>query len=165
MGKFKAALPGVLADEGNNLSPAMRRLLASLFGDVRQLEDRIAELSREIEAVADASDTAQRLMTIPGIGPLAATALLAAAGTGRQFWEGRDNAGWLGLVPREHSTGGRTTLFGISKRGNPYLRSLLIYNLHPMLRFLNDQTMAIGHRALELKSRVHANVRAVVLTN
>ncbi|NHX34252.1 IS110 family transposase, partial [Escherichia coli] len=85
--------------ESNDLTPAMRRLLASLFEDVRGLEARIAEVTREIEDVAATDDTARRLMTIPGIGPLAATGLLAAAGKGTQFRKGRHMAAWLGLVP------------------------------------------------------------------
>ncbi|MGY2933029.1 transposase [Bradyrhizobium sp. GM6.1] len=84
-GKFKADLPRVLADQSNDLTSAMRRILASTFDELRQLELRIAEVNREIEAIASQSDTARRLMTIPGIGPLAATALLAAAGSARQF--------------------------------------------------------------------------------
>lgn len=126
-GKFKADMPRVLEDEDNDLSAPMRQLLMSLFEDIRYLEQRIAEVSRQIEAAADADDTARRLMTVPGIGALTATGLLAAAGTGRQFKRARDMAAWLGLVPREHSTGGKTTLLGISKRGSSYLRRLLIH--------------------------------------
>lgn len=110
-------MPRVLEDEDNDLSAPMRQLLMSLFEDIRYLEQRIAEMSRQIEAAADADDTARRLMTVPGIGALTATGLLAAAGTSRQFKRARDMAAWLGLVPREHSTGGKTTLLGISKRG------------------------------------------------
>ncbi|MFP3434873.1 transposase, partial [Paraburkholderia sp. SIMBA_061] len=91
-------------DEDNDLSAPMRQLLMSLFEDIRYLEQRIAEVSRQIEAAANADDTARRLMTVPGIGALTATGLLAAAGTGRQFKRTRDMAAWLGLVPRGHST-------------------------------------------------------------
>jgi transposase len=86
--------------------------------DVVRLDQRIAGVTREIEGLAARDDRARRLMTIPGIGPIAATALLAAVGDGRQFRRARDVAAWLGLVPREHSTSGKTTLLGISKRGN-----------------------------------------------
>jgi transposase len=105
-GRFKSDFPAVVADESNDLTPAMRRLLASLFEDVRGLEARIAEVTREIEDVAATDDTARRLMTIPGIGPLAATGLLAAAGKGMQFRKGRHMAAWLGLVPRENGARG-----------------------------------------------------------
>src|ERR1700712_3796448 len=130
-GKFKADLPRILADDSNDLTSAMRRILASTFDELKQLELRIAEISREIEAVAAQSDTARRLMTIPGIGPLAATALLAAAGSARQFRKARDMAAWLGLVPREYSTGGKTKLLGISKRGNRYLRPKILPGAPP----------------------------------
>jgi len=89
-----------------------------LTGDVRQLERRIGDVTREIEAVANREDVARRLMTIPGIGALGATALLAAIGNGRQFQNARDLAAWLGLVPREYSTEGKQKLLGISKRGS-----------------------------------------------
>ena len=120
-GLFRRDLPGVLADDGNDLTPAMRRILGELFADLERLDQRIATATREIEGLAARDDRARRLMTIPGFGPLAATALLAAMGDGRQFRRGRDLAAWLGLVPRECSTGGKTTLLGISKRGNRYV--------------------------------------------
>lgn len=95
------------------------------FADLRRLEQRIDQVTREIAAIADREDVARRLMTIPGIGALGATAVLAAVGNGRQFQKARDLAAWLGLVPREHSTGGKQKLLGISKRGNRYVRMLI----------------------------------------
>jgi transposase len=162
-GKFKADLPKVLASEENDLTPAMRKLLAGLFEDIRQLEARIAEISREIEAIAAADDTARRLMTIPGIGPLAATALLAAAGKGRQFRKARDMAAWLGLTPREYSTGGKTTLLGISKRGNAYLRRLLIHGSRSCLLHLDRSRDRLGGWLGRLQSRMHNNKAVVAL--
>ena len=103
-GRFKADF--LLADESNDLSPRMRRLIADLFEDLKHLDQRIAEVSREIDSIAATDDRARRLMTIPGIGPLVATAIVSAAGEGRQFGQARDMAAWLGLVPRQHSTGG-----------------------------------------------------------
>lgn len=104
-GLFKLDLPLVLDDASNDLSPAMRKLLSDLFADLRRLEQRIDDVTREIAGIADREDVARRLMTIPGIGALGATALLAAVGNARQFQKARDLAAWLGLVPREHSTG------------------------------------------------------------
>jgi transposase len=101
-GVFRRDLPGALADEDNDLTPAMRRMLAELFEDIGRLDERIAEVTREIEALAARDDRARRLMTIPGIGPIVATALLAAVGDGRQFRRARDMAAWLGLVPLLH---------------------------------------------------------------
>jgi transposase len=163
VGRFKADLPKVLTNEENDLTPAMRKLLASLFEDVRQLEARISEISREIEATAAADDTARRLMTIPGIGPLAATALLAAAGKGAQFKKARDMAAWLGLTPREYSTGGKTTLLGISKRGNAYLRRLLIHGSRSCLLHLDRSRDRLGGWLGRLQSRMHNNKAVVAL--
>lgn len=126
-GVLRLDLPLVLADEGNDLTPSTRRMLAELFDDVGRLDLRIVGVMREIEGLAARDDRARRLMTIPGVGPLAATALLAAVTDGHQFRQARDMAAWLGLVPREHSTGGKTTLLSISKRGNRYVRRLLIH--------------------------------------
>ena len=112
-GVFKIDLPRVLADEANDLSPNMRRILADLFDDLAVIEARTATVTREIEAHAARDDVACRLLTVPGIGPLGATALLAAVGDGKQFSKARDLASWLGLVPRQHLTGGKPTLLGI----------------------------------------------------
>jgi hypothetical protein len=89
--------------------------------------ERIKEVTTEIEDLAAKDERARRLMTVPGIGPLVATALLASAGDARQFRKARDLAAWLGLVPRQHSTGGKAVLLGISKRGNSYARRLLVH--------------------------------------
>ncbi|GLR92543.1 transposase [Bradyrhizobium liaoningense] len=126
-GIFKLELPRALNDEGNDLSPVMRRLVGDLFADLRRLEERIREVTKEIEAVADREDVTRRLMTIPGIGALGATAVLAAIGDGLQFRKARDLAAWLGLVPRQYSSGGKQTLLGVSKRGNRYVKKLLVH--------------------------------------
>lgn len=162
-GVFRRDLPGALADEENDLTPAMRRMLAELFEDVGRLDERIAQVTREIEALAARDDRARRLMTIPGIGPIVATALLAAVGDGRQFRRARDMAAWLGLVPREHSTGGKTTLLGISKRGNRYVRRLLIHGARSCLLHLDRTRDRLGSWLSALQSRMHANKVAVAL--
>lgn len=102
-----------------------------------ELEQRIATMNQEIEDIAARSDTARRLMTVRGIGPLASTALLAAAGSGQQFSKARDLAAWLGLVPREHSTGGKNKLLGISKRGNKYLRRMIVHRARSCVTHLD----------------------------
>lgn len=162
-GKFKADLPRVLADEENDLTPAMRRLLADMFADLRRLEERIAEVTREIEGIAARDDRTRRLMTVPGIGPLAATALVAAAGDGRQFRKARDMAAWLGLVPRQHSTGGRNTLLGISKRGNHYIRRLLIHGARSCVMHLDRERDRLGSWLSALQQRMHINKVTVAL--
>jgi transposase len=162
-GKFKADLPRVLANEENDLTAMMRRLLADLFDDLKKLELRIADVSREIEAIAARDDRSRRLMTVPGIGPLTATAIVAAAGDGRQFRRARDMAAWLGLVPREHSTGGKTTLLGISKRGNRYLRRLLVHGARSSLMHMDRSRDRLGAWLDGLERRMHANKVTVAL--
>jgi len=106
------------------------------MGGIQSLRAKLAQVGRQLEALASTDEAAaRRLITMPGIGPLGATALLAAVGDGRQFRKARDLAAWLGLVPKQHSTGGKPTLLGISKRGNPYVRRLLIHGKpRPTLR-------------------------------
>jgi transposase len=164
-GVFKADLARVLADEDNDLTSRMRTLLASLAEDLRALETRIAEVTREIEALAQQDDRTRRLATIPGIGPLGATALVAAAGDGRQFKKARDLAAWLGLVPRQHSTGGKTTLLGISKRGNAYIRRLLIHGARSCVMHLDRSRDRLGVWVDRLRERMHVNKATVALAN
>ena len=108
---------------------------------------------------------ANRLTTIPGIGPLGATALIAAVGDGKQFKRARDLAAWLGLVPRQNSTGGRSILLGISKRGNPYVRKLLIHGARSCLLHLDRDQHALGRWLNRLVQRVHRNKAVVALAN
>jgi transposase len=114
---LETGLPGILADEGNGLSRRMRRLIEDLREEWRDLDRRIAAFDAELVAVAKHDADCRRLCEIPGIGALNATALVAAVGTASGFTRGRDLAAWLGLTPREHSTGGKQRLLGISKRG------------------------------------------------
>lgn len=162
-GKFKADMPRVLADESNELTPAMRRLLTEIQGELAELERRIGEMNREIEAIAARSDTARRLMSVPGIGPLASTALLASAGSGRQFHKARDLAAWLGLVPQEYSTGGKTKLLGISKRGNKYLRRMIIHGARSCVTHLDRSRDRLGPWLDGLERRMHKNKVTVAL--
>jgi transposase len=119
------ALPELLATD--ELSPLLRDLLARLRAQWQALDVEITALDRQILAIARADARAGLLMTIPGIGALIATALVAAIDRGQAFGRARDLACWLGLVPRQHSTGGKVQLLGISKRGNGYLRRLLVH--------------------------------------
>lgn len=160
---FRKALPNLVADEANDLTPAMRRMLTDLFGDLTRLDQRIDQITHEVETLAAGDDRARRLMTIPGIGPLAATALLAAIGDGHQFRRARDLAAWLGLVPREYSTGGKTTLLGISKRGNRYVRRLLIHGARSCVAHLNRTRDLLGNWMAALEARMHVNKVVVAL--
>ena len=123
---LRAELPRILATPQDVLSPRMVHLIENLAGDWRRLDERIESLSSEIEAIARQDAGCERLMSVPGIGPIISSAMVAAIGSGEVFTKGRDFAAWLGLVPRQMSTGGRTILGRISKRGNRYLRVLFV---------------------------------------
>lgn len=164
-GAFKSDLPPVLEDAENELTPSMRQLLAMLRQHLNELEGHIQQLSEKVAALADRDDVARRLMTIPGIGALAATALLAAVGDARQFKRGRDLSAWLGLVPAQHSTGGKPTLLGISKRGNSYVRRLLIYGARTCVMHLDRNRNRLGAWLDQLGERAHFNKVTVAMAN
>lgn len=164
-GAFKLDLPRVLEAADNELTPVMRQLVSMLRQHLEELECHIQTLSNEISALADRDDVARRLMTIPGIGPLAATALLAAIGDGRQFRRGRDLSAWLGLVPAQYSTGGKPTLLGVSKRGNSYLRRLLIHGARSCVMHMDRSRNRLGAWLDQLSQRVHVNKLTVALAN
>ncbi len=115
---LEEAIPEILADANLKLSDSFRVLLAQLKIELDQLTTRIEEMDVVMQQTAKENEACQRLTTIPGIGPVTATALVAAIGNGTQFRKGRDLAAWVGMVPREHTTGGKQKLLGISKRGN-----------------------------------------------
>jgi len=164
-GAFKLDIARIITDENNDLTPAIRALLKELWEELRSVDIRHAVVSRQVEALAAKDDTARRLMTIPGIGPIGATALIAAVGDARQFRKARDLAAWLGLVPRQNSTGGKTTLLGISKRGNPYVRRLLIHGARSCMIHLDRSRDRIGAWLNALDRRVHRNKAIVALAN
>ena len=164
-GAFKLDFARIVADEGNDLTPAMRGLLNQLWEELRVVEVRLAAVSRQVEILAAGHEAARRLMTIPGIGPITATALIAAVGDARQFRKARDLAAWLGLVPRQSSTGGKTTLLGISKRGNPYVRRLLIHGARSCIVHLDRSRDRMGEWLDALDERMHRNKAIVALAN
>lgn len=165
VGNFKKQLPNVLSDDENELSPVARELLLSLGDELSELEGRIKSISRRIEAWACRSDIAQRVMSIPGIGALSATALIAAIGDGKQFKKARDLPAWLGLVPSQHSTGGKTKLGGISKRGNAYIRRLLIHGARSCLLHVKRDQDTLGIWMNTMLLRMHSNKVVVALAN
>src|SRR5467141_2475870 len=126
IGFLRTELPTILATRADTLSPRMLLVIEELAGDWRRLDQRIDGLSGEIEALARQDQACSRLMTVPGIGPIISSAMVAAIGTGDVFSKGRDFGAWLGLVPKQISTGDRTILGKISRRGNRYLRSLFV---------------------------------------
>jgi len=127
IGQLRRGLPEVLEDETNELTALSRRLLACLYEELVALDEKIANLEKELRAVYEASEPCRRIAAVEGIGLLTATAAVAAISDGKVFENGRQFAAWLGLVPRQHSSGGKPRLFGISKRGDTYLRTLFIH--------------------------------------
>src|ERR1017187_5830872 len=160
-----AALPGILEDAATTLSGAVRFLLLELKRELEQLAIHLEEVEALIQKAADESEACQRLDAIPGIGPLTATALIAAIGNGAAFRKGREFAAWVGLVPREHSTGGKQKLLGISKRGNSYLRKLFVQGARAVLKYRDKQCSGLKHWLAELSSRSNYNVVGVALAN
>ncbi|QNP82105.1 IS110 family transposase [Agrobacterium tumefaciens] len=162
-GVFKVDICRVMDDLDNDLTPMARSVLRDLHDDFRRLEARIRQVSDDIEKIADTDERARRLMTIPGIGPLGATAILSAIGDPTRFSKARDIAAWLGLVPRQYSTGGKQNLLGISKRGNNYLRRLIIHGARSCMLHLDRGKDRLGVWIDTLRLRMHVNKVTVAL--
>jgi transposase len=144
----------------------MARLIEDLAGDWRRLDGWIEGLSSEIQAIARQDAGCERLMSVPGIGPIISSAMVAAIGTGEAFSKGRDFGAWLGLVPRQMSTGGRTILGRISKRGNRYLRVLFVQAAWVVLiRPRGWERHGLKSWIEAAKKRLHPNVLAIALAN
>ena len=163
---LRAELPHILAMPSDVLSPRMVRMIEDLTGDWQRLDERIASLSNEIEAIARQDVGCERLMSVPGVGPIISSAMVAAIGAGEAFSKGRDFAAWLGLVPRQISTGDRTILGRISKRGNRYLRVLFVQAAWVVLiRPKSWERHGLKPWIEAAKKRLHHNVLAIALAN
>lgn len=149
----------------NGLSERFRRLLAGLWEDLRALDARVAELDREISAIACSDPAAQRLQQLRGVGPIVASALVAAVGNARHFANGRQMAASMGLTPKQHSSGNKERLLGISKRGDCYLRSVLIHGARSAIRTAKGKSDRLSLWINALAARRHPNVAAVALAN
>jgi transposase len=159
------ALPEILADAPARLSDSFRVLLAQLKLELDQLKIRIEQMDRVIQETARDNEACQRLTAIPGVGPVTATALIAAIGNGASFRRGRDLAAWVGMVPREYSTGGKQKLLGISKRGNRYLRRLFVQGARVVMQYRTKQAPGLSNWLAQLMARTHQNVAIVALAN
>ena len=161
---LRLALPEILSTRTDVLSPQVLRLIEDLCGDWRYLDARVASATAEIEALAEKDEHCRRLMSAPGVGPIISSAMVAAIGTGEAFTKGRDFAAWLGLVPKQVSTGDRTILGSITKRGNRYLRTVFIQGARSVL--LRRQTWpkhGFGGWLEAASRRLHPNVLVVAL--
>jgi transposase len=165
---LRTELPRILATPPDVLSPRMVRVIEELACDWRRLDERIEGLSGEIEELAKRDPGCERLMSVPGIGPLISSAMVAAIGSGDGFSKGRDFAAWLGLVPKQISTGDRTILGSISKRGNRYLRVLFVQAAWVVLVKVKPNRWQ-GHGLKPwieaAKKRLHPNVLVIALAN
>ncbi|WP_347987902.1 IS110 family transposase [Methylomonas sp. AM2-LC] len=153
----RKALPCILEDGENRLSSLFRGLLNELYEEFVHLDKRIESTEKKLETLCTQNEDCQRLLTIPGIGLLTATALIAAIGNITVFKNGRELAAWLGLVPKQHSTGGKQTLLGISKRGDTYLRTLLIHG--------GRSTVRVAHKKQDKRSRWITDITNVAVAN
>jgi len=161
--KFEAEIDALLAEPGAQLSERMRVLVGEIRDEWASLDRRITALDREFVERARADEAARRLVSIPGVGPMTATALRAAVDDGSAFTRARDLPAWLGLVPRQHTTGGKPRLLGISKRGNAYLRQLFIHGARAAPASMSKADDATGRWLRGLLARAHHNVVVVAL--
>ena len=162
---LRRAIPCWLEDAENGLTLRFRHLLDGLWGDLRALDERVKELDSEISVIAANEPRAQALQQLRGVGPMIATALVVAIGDARQFSNGRQFAASLGLTPRQHSSGGKDRLLGISKRGDAYLRTLMVHGARSALRTANSKDDRLSQWVVRLAERSHPNVAAIALTN
>jgi len=159
------ALQIIFRDGDSSFSGRLLHLIIELKHEWDELERKVAEATAELARIAKQDDGCHRLMEVPGFGPIVSTALVAAIGNGISFRKGRDLAAWLGLVPRQHSTGGKTRLLGISKRGNEYLRRMMLHGARSVVMQMERNPSALGEWLTGLSARSHRNVTVVALAN
>jgi transposase len=165
MTSLRAAIPRWLEEAENGLTDRFRALLHGLWDDLLTLDRRIETLDGDIESIAKSDPVAQRLQQLRGVGPLVATALIATVGNGDQFSKGRQMAASVGLTPRQHISGGKDRLLGISKRGDAYLRTILIHGARSVVAQARHKEDRLSRWVTELAKRRHPNVAAVALAN
>ena len=159
-------LPEILGGEHGDLSPLFLQQLQELYDTLNFFDERIDKYDTTIKTIAEHNENVQNLMTIPGLGPIIATALAAAVGEHADvFKNGRELAAWIGLVPRQHSTGGRDKLLGISKRGDVYLRTLMIHGARSIMRHAGKQKDKLREWGAQLIDRRNMNVAVVAMAN
>lgn len=162
---LRRALVELLEDAENGLTMSFRELLSGLREDLAYLDQRIAELTNRIEQHVATHEPAQRLMALPGVGPMTASAFCATVGDATAFANGRQLAAFLGLTPRQHSTGGKTTLLGIHKQGDSYLRGLLVHGARAVQRMAVKKTDSRSVWLNDLSKRRHKNIATVAQAN
>ena len=157
-------MPEILEDGENGLPGAMRNLLERLTENLKEMDRQVKELEEKIQLWHRENTASRKLAEIPGLGPITASAIVATVGDAREFKNGRQLAAWMGLVPKQHSSGGKQTLLGISKRGDTYLRTLMIHGARAVIRFAENKAepnVWLG----KLMARRYKNIAAVALAN
>jgi transposase len=162
---IEESLPGILEDPDNKLSGALRVLLCELRLEMQYVHRQVGECDKLIVRIASELEDCEHLVAVPGIGPTIATATIAAIGNGAAFKKGRGFAAWLGVVPGEHSTGGKQKLTGTSRRGNKYLRKLFLQGAHAVLQCRTKQDPVLSAWLQRLATRKRPQVTAVALAN
>ncbi|WP_186102587.1 IS110 family transposase [Burkholderia gladioli] len=162
---FARRLPAVLADPQSGLSPRLSQIISRLRQRWLALDEEIDTASAEITQIARESELCRRACTVPGVGPVVSTALIAAVGNGAAFKRARDMSAWLGLVPKQYSTGGKSNLGGISKRGNAYLRMMVIQGARALMIHMKRDQSRMGLWLREVEQRSHPHVALIALAN
>lgn len=165
IGPLRRALPELLEDAENGLPGNFRVLLMGLSEELRTLDERIATFDARIAQAAREDDRIKRLLEVEGIGPITASALVAAVGDGAQFNSGRDMSAWFGLTPRQHSSGGKNRLGGISKRGDKYIRMLLVHGARAAVKAAQNKEDGRSRWVKNLADRRNKNIATVALAN
>jgi transposase len=158
-------MPSVLEDAENHLSNFIRDVLKEQFEELKHTDKRFEAITKKIEDLAGSHPLCQRLMTIEGVGPLTATALYAAVGNGSQFKKGRHLSAWLGVVPKQYSTGGRSRLGRISKHGNSYIRSLMVGGARAVVQHSDKKETRLSKWIGVIKGKKGYNVAVIALVN
>ena len=164
IGHITKRVPAILEDGENDLPGSFRQLIQRLADHLKELDCQVGELEVTIQLWHRENTASRKLAKIPGIGPITASAMSASIGDARSFTSGRQLAAWLGIVPRQHSTGGKSTLLGISKRGDSYLRTLLIHGARAVIRVAERKADA-DPWLKKLMARRNTNIAAVALAN
>jgi len=157
-------VPEILEDGENGLPGTMRNLIERLTENLKEMDRQAKELEAQIQVWHRENEASRKLAEIPGLGPITASAIVATVGDAREFKNGRQLAAWMGLVPRQHSSGGKQTLLGISKRGDTYLRILMIHGARAVIRFAENKAEPESWLR-KLMARRNKNVAAVALAN
>lgn len=159
-------MPELIEDATNELPGAFRLLVQRLLDHLKELDRQVGELEAQIQAWHRSSDLSCKLAQVPGIGPITASALVASIGDAKNFDSGRQVAAWLGLVPRQHSSGGKANLLGMSKRGDSYLRTLLIHGARSVIYRAGQKPESSACSWINaVVNRRNKNVAAVALAN